>query len=187
MPNRFEINPSLPIPNFKEKYLCEVELQYEIIGGIYEFRYRTVLYKIIPGAAPTKVDEIPWTPFLRRDQSRSIVYREFLDIDIKFDDALVVMKTVDNRPFVNLYWSQVKSALVTKRNRQHIYGLLEYYYNGQWTTTIPQGQLCREMRFRARYNRRNTLSRHSRHGFALNVLLNNSEEEIDPDIKNPSA
>lgn len=189
---RYTINPHLPDPNFRERFICELKLQYEIAGGDHIFRYSYELYRIIPGAAPDKVSGRDWTPFLKRDIRRrgreAISYKAFIDIDIKYDNVLVYIETVDNNEFRNLYWSQSKRAIVTKLDRKHIYGLLEYDYGtDDWRTATPQNDLLRKIRFRARYNRDNTLSPHTKHGFALNVLLNGSEEEIDPDIKNPSS
>lgn len=188
---RYKINPQLPVPDFRERFICELKLQYAITGRDYIFSYSYELYRIAPGAAPTKVSGRGWTPFLKRDARRdreAISYKAFIDIDIKYDNVLVYIETVDNDKFQSLYWSQTKPAIVTKLDRKHIYGLLEYDYgNEDWRTAIPQNNLLRKIRFRARYNRNNILSPHTRHGFALNVLLNGSEEEIDPDIKNPSS
>ncbi len=183
---RHEINRGQP-PHYTEEYHALLQLRYRIDEeNVYHFDYRVrTVTKLRQGFLHSEIEDSKWITLLEKADSGEVKYRAEIDIGIE-GDTIVEVQTIDNFNFRGLYWSQKKPAIVTKKKKDHLFGELRYYHNGEWRETIPTVN-CRKMYFKANYNEDRKYDPEGSHEFAFNVRVNGREIEVDPDIKNPSV
>lgn len=170
---------------YQQQFETLLLFQYSIDGkGDYDFDYKSKTVEADRSESlEQEIERLPWIRF-----TEAGIARTELDIDIE-GDTLVTVRTVASATRDKLFWSRVKPAIMTDKDRKKHYGFLEYWDGSGWTRTIQSSGQCRAIRFRARRNHDHSDKRHK---FSYNVFLQNAqgdmeELEIDPDIKNPST
>jgi hypothetical protein len=174
MPGIFDLNPNEP-RDFSERFEATLEMRYVKKGDDYEFYYRAKKLKqtasAFLAAQFTNTEWVQFIPNIKAD----------LNIGVDYGDHTVIVETVDDGGFNDLYWAS--PAIRTREDRTALYGELRYWDGSAWQPN-PVDAKCRRIKFKAKLN---TDRGDMVHKFSFYVILPSGPLEIDPDIRNPSV
>jgi hypothetical protein len=164
-----------------------VEITYKTIGGerVYEYKDAPTSpdFPLLPGATSFFQDQLK-----ADDGLKALASAENGDqsLDLKItSDCIVIMRTDDEK---EMTWSvdDVKQAIMTKGvGREGMYFGLRLIDQGisYLPGKFPTGRVCKQISFGAKLNTGGKPG--DGHPFALNVIIEGTEDRIDPDIRNP--
>lgn len=179
-----ELNPDQP-RRFVGVETKTLYLQYELD----DHNKPKYSYKLISSLGPNGSraldgrDQSQWSAFLYPDDLVDI-----LDIIIDRDTTIIVK--LENG--INFYWSKAHNAIKTKNRHHEFYGDLLYQDGTVWKEREEfDTEICKAISFKAKYNYE-SVGNPQNHKFSYFVRYRDEnqrlkEDEIDPDIKNPSV
>lgn len=185
-----------PPNGYQRRYTVYLQIKY-LIDANDEYQFEYQFERRIPdehaGFFVQTVERSNWTSL--------ILPGGVMDIPIKDGDTFVVIETMPSPGFPDIYWSIENEGIMTRENRQILYGDLKYGDGTTWQELAdyrqshPGPSTCRWISFKAKLDPNphpDVNSPNRKHKFSYFFYLRDpqgamKELEVDPDIKNPSA